>query len=411
MNAEHNNIKGQERGKASSLVEFIIYLLFALGPLTGNVILVLFGVLSADFTVSPSELLITIPSFMFPFAFVQLFSGAISDVKGRYTVILLGLSIFGMGMILASLSFSLIIFILANVLGGIGFGFVNPVLIALITDITPGPKISKKIGLLGAVANLAVGIGPLLAGQILIVGWRYLYIIFVVITGIGFIIIFSLKRSQPKFTSEMEIREFFSHMGIEIRRPVVLLLILSAFLVSHTSIAAIIWTSRSFTLEIPENISGVVLLLYGIMGFVSANIAGITIKKRGIRLTLFIAMISLILADIILVIFGGNSFEALALTTAGLILIGFAGGLLFTSLMYYSQTLSQERRGALAGLTTAGQFIGIAFVTITLEPFFNSGGISLVYGAILVISLILIITLTILNMLAKKILALVSENK
>ncbi len=402
MNAEQNNIEGQERVKASLLVEFIIYLLFALGPLTGNVILVLFGVLSAEFSVLPSELLITIPSFMFPFAFVQLFSGAISDVKGRYTVILLGLSIFGVGMILASLSFSLIIFILANILGGIGFGFVNPVLIALITDITPGPKISKKLGILGAVANLAVGIGPLLAGQIIILSWRYLYIIFVVITGIGFIIIFSLKKRQPNNTSEMDIRKFFSHLGIEIRRPVVLLLILSAFLVSHTSIASIIWTSRSFTHVIPENISGVVLLLYGIMGFVSAIIAGITIKKRGIKLTLSIALISLIIAGIILVIFGDNSFEALVLTTIGLIFMGFAGGLLFTSLMYYSQTLSQERRGALAGLTTAGQFIGIAFVTITLEPFFNSGGISLVYWAILVISLILIIALTILAKLAKK---------
>jgi len=316
------------------------------------------------------------------------------------------LSIFGMGMILASLSFSLIIFILANVLGGIGFGFVNPVLIALITDITPGPKISKKIGLLGAFANLAVGIGPLLAGQILIVGWRYLYLIFVVITVVCFIIIFSLKRNQQENTSEMEIREFFSHLGLEIRRPVVLILILSAFLVSHTSIAAIIWTSRSFTHVIPENISGVVLLLYGIMGFISANIAGITIKKKGIKLTLFIALISLIIADIILVLFGDNSFEALVLTTIGLIFMGFAGGLLFTSLMFYSQTLSQERRGALAGLTTAGQFIGIAFVPMTFEPFFNSGGISLVYGAILVISLVLIGVVSILNILAKKILAL-----
>jgi len=402
MNSEQDDTKGQELVKAPLLVEFIIYLLFALGPLTGNVILVLFGVLANDFSVLPPELLITIPSFMFPFAFVQLFSGAISDVKGRYTVILLGLSIFGMGMILASLSFSLEIFILANILGGIGFGFVNPVLIALITDITSGPKISKKIGILGAVANLAVGIGPLLAGLILVVGWRYIYLIFVVITCIGFIIIFSLKRNQPKTTSEMKIREFFSHLGIELRRPVVLLLILSAFLVSHTSIAAIIWTSQSFTNEISTNISSVVLLLYGIMGFVSANIAGLLIKKRGIRLTLSIALISLIIGDIILVVFGDNSLEALVLTTTGLIFMGFAGGLLFTSLMYYSQTLSKERRGALAGLTTAGQFIGIAFVTITLEPFFNSGGISLVYLIILMISIILCVILLLLDKFAKK---------
>jgi len=402
MTDEQNNIKRQELVKASMLLEFIIFLLFALGPLTGNVILVLFGELSAEFSVLPSELLIAIPSFMFPLALVQLFSGAISDVKGRYTVILLGLLIFGMGMILASLSFSLIIYILANVLGGIGFGFVNPVLIALITDITPGPKISKKIGLLGAFANLAVGVGPLLAGQILILGWRYLYIIFVVITIIGFIIIFSLKRNQPKTTSKMEIRVFLSHMGIEIRRPVVVLLILSAFLVSHTFSATIIWTSRSFTYVIPENISSVVILIFGIMGFVSGYIAGILITKIGIKRTLSIALLSIIIADIILVIFGDNSFEALVLTTIGLIFMGFGGGLLFTSLMYYSQTLSQERRGALAGVTTAGLFIGIAFVPTTFEAFFNFGGISLVYRAVLVFSLILIIVVTILNIKAKK---------
>jgi MFS family permease len=138
------------------------------------------------------------------------------------------------------------------------------------------------------------------------------------------------------------------------------------------------------------------------MGFVSANIAGLLIKKRGIRLTLSIALISLIIGDIILVVFGDNSLEALVLTTTGLIFMGFAGGLLFTSLMYYSQTLSKERRGALAGLTTAGQFIGIAFVTITLEPFFNSGGISLVYLIILMISIILCVILLLLDKFAKK---------
>ncbi|MHA1456383.1 MAG: hypothetical protein ACTSR5_10450 [Promethearchaeota archaeon] len=86
-----------EPKKTSKLVEVIIFILFALGPLTGNVILVLFGVLYLEFSVVPSAILIAIPSFMFPFALVQLFSGAISDVKGRFPVILMGLSIFGIG--------------------------------------------------------------------------------------------------------------------------------------------------------------------------------------------------------------------------------------------------------------------------------------------------------------------------
>ncbi|MFW9901562.1 MAG: hypothetical protein ACFFDY_09750, partial [Candidatus Thorarchaeota archaeon] len=71
----------------SKSIEFVIFLLFLLGPLTGNIINVLFGVLSADFNVTPDHILIAIPAFMFPFAITQLFSGAISDIKGRIPVL------------------------------------------------------------------------------------------------------------------------------------------------------------------------------------------------------------------------------------------------------------------------------------------------------------------------------------
>ncbi len=391
--------------KTSKLIEVTIFILFALGPLTGNVILVLFRVLALEFSVSQNALLIAIPSFMIPFALVQLFSGAISDIIGRFPVILLGLSIFGIGMIGASLSFRLIDFVVANVTAGLGFGFVNPVLIALLTDITPGPKISKKIGLLGAVANLGVGFGPLLAGQIIIIGWRYLYLLFLSITVLGMLIIFMSRRSQSITKINVGIRTYLSHITQEIRRVPVILLVISAFLLSHTSIATIIWTSRSFAEEyvIPEAISGVIIALFGLMGFIAGILTGFTINKKGVKLALPMGMLSLFIANIILVLFGNNSFEVLSFTIIGLLFMGFAGGVLTTLVMYYSQTLSTERRGALAGLTTACQFIGVAFVPMTFEPFFNLGRISLVYIVILVISIVLLVILILLYKYAKEI--------
>lgn len=390
-----------EPNRTSSLGEAIIFILYALGPLTGNVILVLFGVLSLEFSVIPNAILIAIPSFMFPFALVQLFSGAISDVKGRFPVILLGLTIFGIGMVIATSSFSLLVFIIANILAGIGFGFVNPVLIALLTDITPGPKISKKIGLLGAVANLGVGIGPLLAGIIINVGWRYMYVIFLSITVLGMLIINILRKNQSVTKSDARIRTFFSHLTQEMRRLPVILLVISAFLLSHTSTAAVIWTSRSFTHIIPEAISGIVIAIFGVMGFFGGILTGFIIKHKGVKLALTIGFISLFIANLILVLFGYNSFEALLFTSLGLLFMGFAGGILMTLVMFYSQTISKKRRGALAGLTTAFLFVGIAFVPTTLEPFFNSGGITLVYMIILIISTMLLVVLILLYKFAE----------
>jgi DHA1 family bicyclomycin/chloramphenicol resistance-like MFS transporter len=391
-----------EQKKATTLSELVIFILYALGPLTGNVILVLFRILALDFSVDPQDILIAIPSFMFPFAIVQLFSGAISDIKGRILVILLGLSIFGIGMVVATLSFSLMVFVLANILAGIGFGFVNPVLIAFLTDITPGPKISKKIGLLGAVSNLGVGFGPLLAGLIINLNWRFLYVIFLGVTILGFLIIFSLRKSHSNVKSENGIRLFFTHLSQEVRRLPVLLLVATAFLISHTSIATVIWTSQSFVGVITEAISGLVIAIFGTMGFIGGLITGFIIKKKSVKLALLIGLISLYLADIILILFGNNTLDALPFTSVGLLFMGIAGGVLITAIMFFSQTMSPERRGALAGLTTASMFIGIAFVTTTLKPFFDLGGISLVYHVILIVSILLLVIIIFLYRFTKK---------
>jgi len=59
-------------------IETVSYLLFGIGPLVGNAVLTLLGPVSIDFLVDPTVVMIAIPSFMFPFAFFQLFSGALS---------------------------------------------------------------------------------------------------------------------------------------------------------------------------------------------------------------------------------------------------------------------------------------------------------------------------------------------
>ncbi|MFX1459997.1 MAG: MFS transporter [Promethearchaeota archaeon] len=393
--------------KSKFIIEFVIYLLFALGPLTGNVILVLFGVLSTEFSVSIDAIPIAIPAFMFPFAITQLFSGAISDIKGRFQVILFGLIIFGIGMTIAAISFSLEMYVVSNVLGGIGFGFVNPVLIALLADITSGRNIPAKMGYLGAVANLGVGFGPIIAGQMVVLGWRYLYLIFIIIILIGFTIIISVKNTSQKSNQKSGMRVFFKHISQEIRRKVVILLIFSAFLVTQTYLAIITWTSISFTGKIPPNIAGLVVGSAGITGAITGVIFGNIIKFKGVKIAIIMGLIFLFISILTFLLLGNDpkwsEIRILVFTTIGLVFTGAAGGTLLPSIMYYSQTLSKYRRGALAGLTTAGQFIGIALVPIMYALIYLHGGIQAVYFTVLLISFLLVLVIVILYILAKKV--------
>jgi len=394
-----------ENQQSSKFLEFIIYTLFLFGPLTGNIIMVLFKVLSDEFIVLPTAILIAIPAFMFPFAITQLFSGAISDIKGRFPVLIIGLILFGVAMLLAALSISLEIFSIANFLAGIGFGLINPVLIALMTDITSPSNIPKKMGFLGASANLGVGLGPLIASQMILIGWRSIYIVFVIIVVIGLTFFITMKRPPQKIPEDPGLKIFFSQVSKELRRFVVVIMVISAVLISHTYLAINIWTSKELsTTTISESLIGVVLGIAGVGAAITSIITGNTIKKRGIKIPLIFGIILLFLSLAMLIIIGDITKPEVFFSLAiGWILSGLAGGILFPAITYYSQVLSPDRRGVLAGLVTAGYFIGIALVPTTLAPLSDMFGITGVYISIMGISFLFVLILTLLYKLAKRI--------
>lgn len=387
----------------SKFLEFIIYVIFLFGPLTGNIVLVLFHVLSVEFSVSPNAILIAIPAFMFPFAFTQLFSGAVSDLKGRFPVLITGLIIFGFAMLLAAISISLEMYAIANILGGIGFGLVNPVLIALITDITTPSNIPKKMGFLGASANLGIGLGPLIASQMILIGWQSIYILFIGITIFGLIYFIISKRPPQKIPEESGIGVLFSQLSTELRRSVVILMFFSAFLISHTYLAITIWTSRFLAGIIDESLVGLILGIAGVGAAITGALTGSTIKKKGVGIPLIIGSIFLFIALIILLLIGDiTQADKLVFLATGWIISGLAGGTLFPAITYYSQVLSPKRRGALAGLLTAGYFIGIALVPTTLAPISELYGITGIYICILGISVLFVLSIFLLYKVAKR---------
>jgi DHA1 family bicyclomycin/chloramphenicol resistance-like MFS transporter len=403
-NTEESRLSPRE---THNFLQFVIYLLFFFGPLTGNVILVLFNTLSEEFSVSISEIQIAISAFMFPFAITQLFSGVISDIKGRFPVLFIGLILFGVAMLLATFSFSLILYVIANILGGIGFGFVNPVLISLMTDISEPQEIPKKMGYLGASANLGVGIGPLIASQMIQIGWRSIYVLFIGITIFGFTYIISARRPPQKVPNKSGIHLLFSQLSLEIRRIVVIVMIFSALLISHTYLAINIWTSKILSGPPPiidEGIVGLVLGIAGVGSAITGFLTGITIKKKGILIPIIVGSIFLFISLTVFLSVGDITQESVFMVLAiGWIFAGLAGGILFPALTYYSQILSPERRGALAGLLTAGYFIGIALVPFTLAPISDIFGETGIYISILLISILFVFILLVLYVLAKRI--------
>jgi MFS family permease len=174
--------------------------------------------------------------------------------------------------------------------------------------------------------------------------------------------------------AESGMRVFASHIAEEWHRAAVLLLMLLGFMFAQTYLATVVWTSRALTGLISDQTLGNLLMASGLGAAVVGVIAGQLTKRRGVRSPLTIGVAALIVSSIVLTSIDdlGNPSN-LPSITAALLVVAVAAGTLYPVSIYYSQLLSPERRGALAGLLMSAQFLGNALLPTIYEPFFRAG--------------------------------------
>jgi predicted MFS family arabinose efflux permease len=388
VHTEKEHVEGTERYR---FLRFLSYFLFAIGPLVGNAVLALLGAIATDFVVDPTAILIAIPAFMFPFALFQLLSGAISDIYGRVRVMLLGLVAFAVGLLVTAYAASLEILVLGNVLSGVGFAFVNPVVLALLSDLSAPEDIPRRMGIASALASLSAGLGPFLAGQLISFGWQSYYLLFFIIVIITLLAMSVADRPVRKPQGDSEIRMFIVNLTIELRRPLVLLTLGTTFLVALVYLGALVWTARALTGALDENLIGVILLAGGVAGAAAGSLLGPMIRRWGFELPIVLGLLSNFTGLSIFIVAGDITLAStIPLVGLALAAVGWAGGLLFPMTITFGQMISPTRRGVLAGAVTSSFFLGSALILSLYEPLFEIG-ISAVYAGMLVVSVVLLL--------------------
>jgi len=389
------SIESRENPRSFRFIEATSYILFGLGPFVGNAVLTLLGPISADFFVDPTVVLIAIPAFMIPFATFQLFAGAISDLYGRTKVIAGGLVGFIAGLFLIAFATSIEIFALGNLVAGVGFGFVNPVILALLSDGAVPEDIPKRMGIASGLASLGVGLGPFVAGQMALFGWQYHYLLVLVIMFIGLIAILRAESPERSIEGETGVRALIRNLRIEVRKPLVILMLLSTFFITLSYLGTLVWTSRGLTGIMDETLLGLLLLFAGICGATAGGLLGRMIRTLGYGISILLGLVTLFTSVTTLLLIDITSASSTLLVGLSLALVGWAGGVLFPLMITIGQVISPERRGVLAGVVTSASFFGVAIVPSAFEPLFTLG-MNTVYLGLLVTSIILMVFLSIL---------------
>ena len=174
----------------------LLALLGMLGPFSIDTYLPAFADISASLQTTPVHMQQTLSAYLFGFAFMSLFHGAISDSFGRRPVVLWGLAVFTLASVGCALSQSIGQLIFFRAMQGFSTGAGIVVARAVVRDMYPPSQAQKVMSQITIYFGVAPGVAPLMGGQLLLLGsW---HLIFWFLTGIGVLLWLANYRLLPE---------------------------------------------------------------------------------------------------------------------------------------------------------------------------------------------------------------------
>jgi DHA1 family bicyclomycin/chloramphenicol resistance-like MFS transporter len=120
----------------------------------------------------------TLSLFMAGFALSPFFYGPLSDRHGRRPLLVVGLVLFALGGVLATVAPNMTVLLIARLLQGLGAGAGMTLAMAMVRDSFEGRTAQSRLAVITVVANLAPIVAPALGVAVLAaMGWRTIYAI------------------------------------------------------------------------------------------------------------------------------------------------------------------------------------------------------------------------------------------
>ena len=167
----------------------------------GNTILnVALPTVQRELGATQAELQWAVDSYILVFAGLLFSWGVVGDRIGRRRVLLIGLSVFALGSVLAAFSDSPLELIGWRAVMGIGGAAVQPTTLAVITNVFPPRERGRAIGIWAGTAGIAVAGGPLAGGAALAHYWWgsvFLVGVPVALLGIAGVLAFVPESRDP----------------------------------------------------------------------------------------------------------------------------------------------------------------------------------------------------------------------
>ncbi len=147
-----------------------------LGPFSIDIYLPAFHDIGTDLDVAPLAVQQTLSSYLFAYAFMMLWHGALSDALGRRPVVIAGLGVYALATLGCAIAGNIETLWLFRALQGMCAGSGLVVGRAIIRDRFQGPEAQRVMSQITLVFGIAPAIAPVLGGLLLnAFGWRSIF--------------------------------------------------------------------------------------------------------------------------------------------------------------------------------------------------------------------------------------------
>lgn len=210
------------RRRSTAFLAVVLGVLVSAGPLATDLYLPAFPAIAEDLATTEARVQLTLTSSMLGLALGQLAVGPMSDAWGRRTPLLVGTALFMVTSLLCMFVTSVEMFIAIRFVQGLAGAAGAVVSHAVVRDLYEGDEAARFFSRLMLVSGMAPILGPLLGGQLLLVGpWPLSFALLALMNGVGFLaVLFFLPETLPRHDRQpMRIRPLLATVGRLLRDP------------------------------------------------------------------------------------------------------------------------------------------------------------------------------------------------
>jgi len=341
------------------------------GTLAGNAVLAIVPLLEEEFNLSAADVLLSISFYMFPFAIFSFFSGSISDIFGRRKVVTFGFIVYAAGALLCAFSTDITTFYVSRGVQGFGYAFVNPVLSAILSEVTPIEKRGRYMGFLAAATTSGVAFGPLMAGTLSTWDWRLTFIVIALLCFVCNVTLLYTYKGSAFRSAGNTFSSFLVNVPRAVKNRNVILISIIGFFAFFSYIGALSYVSDVLTDDFGASsaLTGTLVALTGVAGMVAAPCGGVLVDKIGRARTATLGLVIVLLSMLCLI-----ASSEIWMYGASLMLLGTGAQVLWAALFTLTVELITDIKGTVSSVFHSTRFMGYAISPLVLGSVYMASG-------------------------------------